>query len=120
MNEKLQIAVCPVCHQPIQPEYYFCPNCGTSLRQAPLSTSLSAQVKLYAFSIILPWILFIMVTKWKGLAYSKSKDPKERQIGIIAWVLIILSTIFTFWLAYVFTQQAIQSSISSINADLSF
>jgi hypothetical protein len=52
--------------------------------------------------------------------YFKSNDPKAKRIGEIAWVLLILSTIITIWFAYVLTQEAIQSSVNSINADLSF
>lgn len=112
--------ICPVCHQPIKPEYYFCPNCGTKLRQAPLSISPAAQAKIYFHSIILPWIIFITISKWKGTEYLKSKDTKEKQVGIIAISLLILSTIFTVWMAYVFTQEMIQSSVNSINTDLNF
>lgn len=110
--------VCPTCHEPVQPSWYFCPNCGTKLNQAPLSTSIGTQAGIYAFSIILPMICFIFVTKWPGMKYIRSKDPKAKLIGQIAWVLIILSTIAVIWLAYVWTQSEIQSSINSINTDL--
>lgn len=63
---------------------------------------------------------FILVTKWRGNKYFKSQDPKAKQIGQIAWALLIISTIVTIWLAYVWTQAAIQSSIDSINADFNF
>ena len=112
--------ICPVCHQSIQPLWYFCPNCGTKLNQTPLATDVWAQAKLYAFSIILPVICFIFVTRWQGMKYLRSKDPKAKQMGQIAWVLIILSTIVVIWLAYVWTQNAIQSSIKSINTDFNF
>jgi hypothetical protein len=108
---------CPVCHQPILPQYYFCPNCGTKLNQAPLSTTTLDQIKLYAFSIVLPMICFLFVTKWSGTKYIKSQDPKTKQIGQIAWALLIISTIFTIYLAYVWTEKAIQSSVNSINSD---
>lgn len=109
--------ICPTCHQPILPQYYFCPNCGTKLKQAPLSTSIWTQAGIYAFSIILPMICFIFVTRWPGQKYFKSNDPKARQIGQVAWVLLALSTIFTIWLVFYLTNQAIKSSIDSINAD---
>jgi hypothetical protein len=112
-------AVCSFCHQPTKPEWYFCPNCGTKLNAAPLSTSVATQLGIYAFSIILPMICFIFVTKWQGIKYFKSKDPKTKLIGEIAWALIIVSTLLTIWLAYVWTQEAIQSSVNSINADMS-
>lgn len=112
--------LCPVCHQSVLPQYYFCPNCGTKLNAAPLSTSAMAQAGLYAFSIILPVICFIMVTRWQGIKYLKSSDQKTKNIGITACVILALSTIITIWLAVVWTQSAIQSLINSINADLSF
>jgi len=109
--------LCPVCHQPILPTYYFCPNCGTKLHSAPLSTSVATQAWIYAFSIILPFIAYIFVTRWPGIKYVKSEDPKARNIGIAAWVLIILSTVFAIYLTVVWTEDTIQSSINSINAD---
>ncbi|MEI6478734.1 MAG: zinc ribbon domain-containing protein [bacterium] len=112
--------LCPICHQPVSSKWYFCPNCGNKLDFAPLPTSTIAQIKLYAFSIILPVICFLMITKWQGLKYLRSKDQKTRSIGITACTLLIVSTIITVWLAVVWTEEAIQSSIDSINADMSF
>jgi predicted RNA-binding Zn-ribbon protein involved in translation (DUF1610 family) len=114
------LSVCSVCHQPILLNYYFCPNCGAKIKETPLSTSVSTQAWIYLFSIILPMIAFIFVGKWQGIKYFKSNDPKAKQIGQIAWILIVLSTILTIWLAYVWTQKAIQSSINSINTDFNF
>jgi hypothetical protein len=110
---------CSVCHQPVLATYYFCPNCGNNLNQAPLSTSLWSQVSLYAFSLILPMILFLFVTKWPGVKYLRSEDKKTKNIGIIACTILAVSTILTIWLAYVWTQSAIQSSVNSINTDMS-
>ena len=111
--------ICQVCHQSLKPEYYFCPNCGAKLNQVPLSLSLITQIGIYAFSIVLPWILFVLISKWPGIKYLKSKDAKAKQIGIIACSLLALSTILTIWLAYVYTEQLVQSSINSINVDFS-
>ena len=109
--------ICPVCHQPVLSQYYFCPNCGAKVKEAPLSTTIKTQAWVYALSIILPMICFIFVTRWPGVKYLKSNNPKAKQIGIIAWVLIVLSTIFVIWFVYTWTQKTIQSSIDSINAD---
>ena len=109
--------ICTICHQSILPEYYFCPNCGAKINTAPLSTTIQTQTWIYAFSIILPMICFIFVTKWPGMKYFKSSDPKIKRIGQIAWGLLILSTIITIWLVYIWTQQLIQSQINSINTD---
>ena len=108
---------CSVCHQPILAQYYFCPNCGNKLNSAPLSTTPGTQAWIYLFSIILPMICFIFVTRWPGVKYYKSNDPKAKQIGQVAWVLIILSTIFTIWMATVLTQKMINSTLDSINTD---
>jgi len=111
-------AICSTCHQPILPAYYFCPNCGAKLNAPPLSTSTRAQILLYAFSIVLPVICFLAITKWKGYAYSKSPDQKTRQIGFIAWFLLIASTIITFWYATVWIEQQVQASTDMITAEL--
>ena len=112
-------ATCPSCHQPVLPSYYFCPNCGFNLRPAPLSTSSGTQLLIYAHSIILPSLLFITISKWKGYTYLKSPDPAEKQIGAIAMFLLVCSTIFTFWYAYTWTMNYVNESIAAINSDLS-
>lgn len=112
--------LCPVCHKAVVPEYYFCPNCGTELHPPPLPTTLAAQAKIYLHSIILPMIVFITVTKWQGYKYFKAEDQAAKQIGAIAITLLVLSTAVTCWLAYVWTQDTIQASVNSINADLSY
>jgi len=115
-----QAAICPNCNQPILPQYYFCPNCGKNLHEPPLPTSLGTQLWIYAFSIILPMIGFLAITKWQGMKYIRSEDPATKQIGQIAWFLIIVSTVVTFWYAYVWTTNEIQASINSVNSDMSF
>ena len=110
---------CSVCHQPIKREYYFCPNCGNKLSAPPLSTSIWTQIGIYAFSIILPSICFIFVTRWPGLKYSRSNDQKTRRIGYIAWSVLVLSTILTYWFAYVWTRNVIQSALDSADSALS-
>ncbi len=63
-------------------------------------------------------IAFLAVGKWQGLKYLKSKDPKEKQIGMIAWALMIISTIIVIWYTVVWTQNYIQETVNSINVDL--
>jgi hypothetical protein len=104
--------LCPQCHQPILPTYYFCPNCGKKLNEPGLSTTVGAQAWLYAFSIVLPIICFLAVTKWQGIKYAKSLDPKARQIGYAAIALLTISTIVTFWYAAVWINQQIQAGVS--------
>ena len=118
-TEKNIPAICSVCHQTLLPQYYFCPNCGNKIHTAPLSTSVLTQIGIYIFSIILPSLCFLFISKWPGLKYSRSSDKKTRTIGIIAWILLILSTVITFWYAYVWTQNIAKSITDSLSADLS-
>lgn len=110
---------CPNCHQPVLPAYYFCPNCGFKLSSAPLSTSVAAQAWLYIFSAILPALAFLFITKWQGIKYYRSSDQTTKNIGSIAILILVASTIITYWFAYVGTQEIIQSQVAAINADLS-
>ena len=110
--------VCPQCHQPVTPEQFFCPNCGAKLSDPPLSTNTSAQILLYVFSIVLPVICYLAVTKWQGAKYIKSPDPKAQQIGWIAAGLLAASTIITFWLYGVWINQALQSSLGGLGGGL--
>ena len=119
MEPTQAINTCSVCHQPVLSSYYFCPNCGNKLSQAPLSTTIATQVGIYAFSIILPFIGFIFVTRWPGVKYFKSEDPKTKQIGQIAWLLILLSTVLLVWLSITWAQAYIKSTVDSINTDFS-
>jgi surface polysaccharide O-acyltransferase-like enzyme len=121
INQEKDIAnsgICQVCHQPILPTYYFCPNCGVKLISAPLSTDIITQIGIYLFSIILPSILFLFVSHWPGLKYLRSKDKKAKLIGWVAMTLLILSTLFLFYYTYVFTQAAMEQLNTSLNASL--
>jgi len=111
-------ALCEQCHQPLKPEYYFCPNCGKKVSEPPLATDFWAQAGLYLFSIVLPLICFLAVSYWRGIAYARSKDPKAQEIGWIAIGLLALSTIITFWLAAVWIQGLVQSATNSINSGI--
>lgn len=105
---------CPVCHQSVEEKFYFCPNCGKSLREKPLSTSLGTQLWIYAFSIILPVIAYLAISYWPGIKYWRSGDPKAQEVGVIATVLLVISSIVTFWLAIVWIQQTVQQSMNAV------
>jgi hypothetical protein len=110
--------MCPYCHQPVLSSYYFCPNCGTKINEAPLSTSLMTQAWIYAFSVMLPAICYLFITRCPGWKYYKSEDRKTKVIGFNAIVLLVLSSVITFWLAYEWIDNAIQSALSSVNQEL--
>jgi hypothetical protein len=118
MESNLEEKKCEMCHQPILPTYYFCPNCGAKLISAPLSTSVSTQIGIYFFSVILPMIAFLFITRWPGLKYVKSSDKKARWIGIIAWIVLIASTAIVYWLAYVKLQEFSKALNDALNVDL--
>ena len=107
--------LCPVCHQSVQPEFYFCPNCGKKIKEKPLSVSGATQAWIYALSIVMPAIAFLAISYWPGVRYLKSDDENAKRIGIIATVLMIVSTVVLYWLTIVWTQQLIQSSMNAIN-----
>lgn len=112
----LRPMICPRCHFPVKPEYYFCPNCGVKLTEVPLGTGLLDQLLMYAFSIILPWIAYLAITKWQGIKYLRSPDERAKQIGLIALILLVVSSVVAFWLTYVWIQGYIQSSLNSVNS----
>ena len=107
--------VCPQCHLPQSPEFYFCPNCGTKLRTPPLSTSVISQTLLYLFSAVLPWIAYLAITKWDGIKYMRSPDSQTRNIGYIALIILVVSSIIAFWLVGVWINQALSSVTSGLN-----
>jgi hypothetical protein len=110
------LTVCSQCHQVILPTYYFCPNCGKKLNEAPLSTSLSSQILLYAFSVVLPSICYLAIGYWRGIKYLESADPKAKQIGIIALALLLVSSAITFWIGIVWIQNMLQSAMTSVGS----
>ena len=109
--------LCPVCHEPVKSDFYFCPNCGKNLKEKPLLTSVGAQVEIYLWSIITPPMCFLTIGSWQGIKYFKAEDPKAKQIGIVAIILLVLSTLITIWLVYISIVDSIQY-MQSISAGL--
>ncbi len=107
--QQQSVFVCPRCHFPAKPEYYFCPNCGAKLTEPPLGTGVVDQLLLYVFSIILPWIAYLAITKWEGIKYLRAPDPRAKQIGVIALVLLVVSSIAAFWIIDAWAQNFLQS-----------
>ena len=104
---------CSVCHLPLLPEYYFCPNCGTKV--VLLGIDPLSQFKLYLFSLILPLIAFIAISNWHGMRYIRSDDPKRKVIGWIALSLIILSTVVSTWYTIVVVRNAVSGATKDLN-----
>lgn len=109
---------CPQCHQPIRPEDYFCANCGKNLHEPPLSTSIGTQAWIYVFSAILPIICYLAISKWPGIEYVKSGDSKTRSIGWIAVIILLISTVISFWLAAIWIQQALNGVTAGVSGGL--
>jgi hypothetical protein len=112
--EPMVSGTCPQCHQPVLSMYYFCPNCGKKLTEAPLSTSMASQFLLYGFSIVLPIICYLAIGYWQGIRYMQSADPRAKQIGVIALVLLLVSSAITFWIGMVWIQNQVQSAVNSV------
>lgn len=81
--------LCPTCQYKTLPDWYFCPNCGKNLKEAPLDVSIGKQILIYSVS----FFLTPLGLGW-GLKYVKSKDNKIKTIGIISIVLTVISIIF--------------------------
>jgi hypothetical protein len=103
-------SLCPQCHQPVQLDAFFCPNCGKKLSEPSLSTSLFTQAWIYILSAFAP-----PLGLWPGIKYIKSPDPKAQQIGMIAIGLTIVFTIGTLWLSYSFINSYVATITQSIN-----
>ena len=96
VNSNLEVITCFGCHQPVVPQYYFCPNCGKKLKEPPPSTSIERQIQVYLISIFLPPIGFFYTYK-----YLKVADSKSQMVGWIAAVLTIISLVVTLYLTKV-------------------
>jgi len=99
--------LCPTCHLELLPEFYFCPNCGRSVRPKPLATSISKQISIYLISFFLPPFGLVPAIK-----YLQQKDGKI--IGIIAIVLTVLSIV----IATYFTVAVIHSYSQLLTSQL--
>lgn len=86
-------AACSKCNLPVLTAFYFCPNCGKSLRPKPLSTSIGKQIGVYLVSFFLP-----PLGLWPGIRYLFQKSGKAKVIGIIAVLLTMISVLITLQL----------------------
>ena len=108
------VPVCPQCHLPVRPEYYFCPNCGANLRVPPLSTSPLTQILIYLFSAVLPWIAYLAITKWPGVKYIRSGGAQARAIGWIALIVLVVSSVIAFWLTFAWINDQLTAALNQV------
>ncbi len=85
---------CQVCHQPLQPAFYFCPNCGKKIKETPPSMTLLTQLGIYALSLLAP-----PLGLWPAIKYLKQPDAKSKKVGVIAIVMTLFSLVVTFYFA---------------------
>ena len=89
-NSNPNPALCPKCHFPVQPVYYFCPNCGNGLKPGPLPTNASKQIGIYLFCLLVP-----PFGLWYVVKYLLDKNDKAKIIGFVALIITIISTFAT-------------------------
>lgn len=96
-----EVLSCPFCHYPTIEAFYYCPNCGKSLKLAPIS--IFKQIGIYAISILLP-----PLGLWPGIKYLRQGTGKARTVGLIAIILTLISSAITIWITIVFIGQITQ------------
>lgn len=102
--------LCPFCSTSLEPTDFFCPQCGKTVHDKPLSTNLGTQIALYAVSIFLP-PLFIMWT----IKYLKSNNPIAKRIGQISLGLTIISIIVGIFISFTFMNGLMRQVNEQIN-----
>lgn len=100
------ISHCKKCQNEVKLEYYFCPTCGTKLKQPPVSTSIYTQIKYYIGSIV----LFPMGIVW-GFRYLRDDRTSAKIIGM---ALILGTIIFGMFIA-IWTVQTVNTVSTQIN-----
>jgi hypothetical protein len=83
------------------------------LKEPPLSTSVATQVGIYLFSLILPAIAFLAIKYWPGMKYLRSPDWEKKQIGIVAIILMAVSTIALVWWSIVWFEGFLAAQTAS-------
>ncbi|OGG11550.1 hypothetical protein A2Z00_04910 [Candidatus Gottesmanbacteria bacterium RBG_13_45_10] len=104
------LQLCPKCHSPTNPTYFFCPTCGTKLKEKPLNLSFVYQIYLYAFALILP-----PLGLWPAVKYLRSPDTTARKIGLVLIALTVVSTVVTTWYAVKIANQVSADITKQLN-----
>lgn len=92
--------VCPKCNIQVLSVFYFCPNCGKSLKPKPITTSIEKQIGLYLLSFFLPPLGLV-----PGIKYLLQKDAKSKKIGSIAIILTVISVGLTIYFSMMVVNQ---------------
>jgi len=95
---------CSKCQFPITDQFYFCPNCGKSLKLKPSATSILTQIGIYSLSLFLP-----PLGLWPGIKYISQENEKAKIIGGVAIFLTIVSTTLTILLTMKLVNQFSQT-----------
>ncbi|PIP74642.1 MAG: hypothetical protein CO135_00100 [Candidatus Levybacteria bacterium CG_4_9_14_3_um_filter_35_16] len=107
-----EVLSCRFCSYPTIEAFYYCPNCGKSLKTPPFSTSVLKQIGIYSLSLLLP-----PLGLWPGIKYLMQSDKKAKTIGLIAIALTVISSIITVWLSINLINQITQSFMGQTNID---
>jgi len=103
-------SLCPQCHQPVPPEWYFCANCGKNLREKPPSTAWLMQIGLYLLSVFLP-----PLGLWPGMKYLRSSHAPARRVGIIVAVLTAISFVVSLMIFERWLSNAVQQASNTLS-----
>jgi hypothetical protein len=87
--------ICPVCHQPVTAEFFFCPNCGHNLKEKPMPISTVVQIGLYALAIFLP-----PLGLWPGIKYMMKNTKQAKWVGGVTIALTLLSSFLTIYYTF--------------------
>lgn len=106
---------CPNCKNQIDDKVFFCPICGSKVKEKPVSTAIRQQIYLYLVSGLLP-PLFLART----LKYIKSPDPKAKKIGWISLAIMITALTIGIWWAVVWAKNFNNSLNQEMDKYLNF
>lgn len=108
--------VCKSCKNPVSSTYFFCPYCGSQLRQPPLSISLGKQIGVYFLAIFFP--LFSIVP---GIRYLGQSDSSSKAIGVVTLLLAGISILLNVYaIIYIgdYFKQLLNNPLSIIGSGL--
>lgn len=88
MNEIL----CTGCHLSVFTDWYYCPNCGKTLKVKPIVVSIGKQIFIYLVSFF-----FAPLGLMWGIKYVRNSDKKTRIVGLVSIVLTLLALGLTIY-----------------------